>query len=98
MAGLLGLELNDAAALAAPLLIGENINPNNVAGLAHMVLQVLPLSVPIEIRQKNAAAPHRILVVLKILFVVDLIPDHFAVRVLPAIVVLPKQVYKLATW
>ena len=64
MATLLALVLDDAAALAFPLVIGKNIYADNVTGLAHMILEVVPLRVPVEIGQENPATSHAILVFL----------------------------------
>jgi len=64
LAALLGLEFDDAAALGAARIIVENIDPNNVSRLAHMVLELLPIGIPVEIGKKNTSSPHRILIFL----------------------------------
>jgi len=47
LAALLGLELNDTAALGASVLILKNIYADNITCLAHVVFEVLPLGVPV---------------------------------------------------
>jgi hypothetical protein len=92
LAALLCLELNDAAALGATGIIVENIDSNNVSRLAHMVLELLPIGIPVEIREKYTSPPHRILIFLKIVLVKHLISNHLAFRILLTITVFPKQV------
>lgn len=78
LAALLGPELNDATALAAALVILENIDTDDITGLAHVVLKVLPLGVPVEVGEEDAAAPHRVLVFKQVALVKHLTPNQFA--------------------
>lgn len=87
MASLHRLELNNTTTLAASLLVGENINPINLACLAHMVFEKLPIRIPVEIRQKNTPAPHILLVFLEIFLIKNLISNHLPFRVLLTIAI-----------
>jgi len=52
-----------------------------------MVLELLPIGIPVEIREKYTSSPHRILVCLKIVLVKHLISNHLALRILLTITV-----------
>lgn len=91
VAALLGPELDDATALAAALVILEYIYADDIAGLAHVVLEVLPLGVPVEVREEDAAAPHRVLVFKQVALVKHLTPNQFALSELLTVSISPKQ-------
>lgn len=74
---------------AAALIVQENIDSNNITRLAHMVLQVFPLSVPVEIREEDTASLHRFLVLNEVSFIKHLSTDELSFSKLLFVVVLP---------
>lgn len=84
-------ELDQAAALRPALVIRENVDSDDFSGLAHMVFEVFPGSIPVKIRQKYAAIPHSGLVIHNITLVKHARADHFALRKLLGVTALPKQ-------
>ena len=72
------------------MLILKNVDTDNFACLTHVVLKIFPLGLPVQIRDKNSTALHRLLVVKQVTLVEHLAADKLAVLVLLFVVLLSK--------
>ncbi len=90
LAALSSLKLNNTTTFTSSVFILKNVDADNFACLAHVILKVFPLGLPVEIRDKNSTAPHRLLVVKQVALVEHLAPDKLAILVLLFVALLSK--------
>lgn len=69
LASLLSLEFYDTAAFAASVLILEDVDADDITSLTHVVLEVFPVCVPVEVGEEDAPAFHGLLVVKQVVLV-----------------------------
>ena len=69
LASLLSLELYNTAAFATSVFILEDVYADNISSLAHVVLEVFPLGVPVEVGEEDAPAFHGLLVVKQVVLI-----------------------------